>query len=334
MTEKRYAVYLSDVSPMDGRWDEKKRDNIQLGILYSGTDYSAYTSRLDSCSSYLYFGLKPCGDGSENLVLKESNFCRVCFCPICQWRRSMRWRAKTFKILPQLTEQYPKSRFLLLTLTVRNPHISELRETLSNMQLAWKRLVSRKEWKLVQGHVRSLEVTRQCENDDKSRLIDYAHPHYHVLLMVKPDYFNASYISQKKWVELWQECLQVDYLPGARVSAIKIPKDSTDEQVKQIISKNILEVIKYTTKSSELLVENSNLSQMSNKQWLVELTKQLHKTKKISTGGIFKDYYKELEDSIDNNLININDELEEEEVKDTYKVRADWEILSGRYEIQ
>jgi plasmid rolling circle replication initiator protein Rep len=334
MTDKPYAVFLSDVSPNDEHWDVQKGDNIQLARLYYGTEHESYTSRLFSCAEFLSFGLNPSDIGLCKLILKDAKFCRVPLCPICLGRRSMKWQAKTFKILPKLIEENPKSRFVLLTLTVRNCHISDLRSTITEMQHAWRKLTQRKEWRYVQGYIRSLEVTRQCLNNHKSNMTDYAHPHYHVLLMVKPSYFTTGYVKHEDWVKVWQDCLGVDYSPVISLSAVKTPKNASADEIVKILSKNVLEVVKYTTKSSDLILHNDNLQTMTNKQWLVELTNQLHKVKKIFPGGIFKDYYKEFEDNIDDNLINIDDELEEEESEDSSRVIVNWDKSSGKYEVK
>lgn len=334
MTDKPYAVLLSEISPGDEHWDIQKGDNIQLARLYYGTEYETYTSRLFSCAEFLAFGLRPIDYGLCKLILKDAKFCRVPLCPICLGRRSMKWQAKTFKILPKLIEENPKSRFVLLTLTLKNPHITDLRATISEMQYAWKKLIQRKEWRYVQGYIRSLEVTRQCINNDKSNMTDYAHPHYHVLLMVKPSYFSTGYIKHEDWVKVWQDCLGVDYSPVISLSAVKTPKDASPDEIVKILSKNVLEVVKYTTKSSDLILHNDNLQAMTNKQWLVELTNQLYKVKKIFPGGIFKDYYKDFEDNIDDNLINIDDDLEEEELEDSNRVIVTWQKSSGKYEVK
>jgi plasmid rolling circle replication initiator protein Rep len=334
MTDKPDAVFLSDVSPNDKHWDSQKADNIHLARLYYGTEYETYTARLDYCATVLLFGLKPNDDATYKLLLKDSNFCRVPLCPICLGRRSMKWQAKTFEILPKLIKENPKSRFVLLTLTVKNPHISDLRATITEMQHAWRKLTQRKEWRYVQGYIRSLEVTRQCANNDKSNMVDYAHPHYHVLLMVKPSYFTTGYIKHEDWVKVWQDCLGVDYSPVISLSAVKTPKDASPDEIVKILSKNVLEVVKYTTKSSDLILHNDNLQAMTNKEWLVELTNQLYKVKKIFPGGIFKDYYKKFENSIDDNLINITEDVEENEEDNSFRVRVDWDKNSNRYEVK
>ena len=63
----------------------------------------------------------------------------------------------------ELRSQYPNHRFLMLTLTLENPPIGALRETLQHMNKAWQRLIKRKEFGSVDGWIRTTEVTR----DDK-----------------------------------------------------------------------------------------------------------------------------------------------------------------------
>ncbi|MBE3060871.1 protein rep, partial [Klebsiella pneumoniae] len=65
---------------------------------------------------------------------------------------------------------------MFLTLTVRNCAIEELGETLSRMDTAFQRLKDRKEFRPVQGGIRTTEVTRGSDGS--------AHPHFHTLMMV------------------------------------------------------------------------------------------------------------------------------------------------------
>jgi plasmid rolling circle replication initiator protein Rep len=122
------------------------------------------------------------------------------------------WKAKAYKILPQVIADYPKSRWLFITLTVKNCYVNELRETLNWMNKAFKRLTELKIWP-AKGWVKSVEVTKSKDNIS-------AHPHLHILAMVQPSYFSHGYISHGKWIELWQQCLRIDYQPVVHVSAI------------------------------------------------------------------------------------------------------------------
>jgi hypothetical protein len=191
------------------------------------------------------------------------------------------WRAKAFKILPQVVEAYPKHRFIFLTLTVRNCELTQLRETITGMNQAWGRLVKRAKWP-ADGWIRSLEVTRGKDGT--------AHPHFHCLLMVKASYFSGNYyLSQDDWTQLWEESLRINYRPIVHVQAVR-PKNKDTIDTLQAI----LETLKYSVKPDDLIGESEEPTE-ENKQWLVELTTQLHKTRAVATGGILKEYLRELE---------------------------------------
>jgi plasmid rolling circle replication initiator protein Rep len=178
------------------------------------------------------------------------------------------WKARLGNALPLIERDYPKACWLHLTLTVRNCPITDLRNTLKLMNAAWKRLSELKKFPAV-GFFKSLEVTRS--NDGS------AHPHFHILMMVMPNYFGGNYIKQDKWVEMWKKALRVDYDPGAYIQRIKTEsrRDKLD---------SIKEVAKYTVKGDDLVIDS---------EWLLEYTKQVHKTRAISLGGILKQYLSE-----------------------------------------
>ncbi|MBE3060530.1 protein rep, partial [Klebsiella pneumoniae] len=79
---------------------------------------------------------------------------------------------------------YPDSRWMFLTLTVRNCAIEELGETLSRMNTAFQRLKDRTEFRPVQGWIRTTEVTRGSDGS--------AHPHFHTLMRVPPGMLNGK----------------------------------------------------------------------------------------------------------------------------------------------
>ncbi|MBW4451812.1 MAG: protein rep [Nostoc indistinguendum CM1-VF10] len=90
------------------------------------------------CSELLEFQLVP--DESESifkLKLSDARFCRVRHCPVCQWRRSLMWKARAYKILPQVVTDYPNYRWLFVTLTVKNCQIKEF----STSIILWTSLV-------------------------------------------------------------------------------------------------------------------------------------------------------------------------------------------------
>ena len=104
-------------------WDEHRSDAESVKILYNySVELSKYAERINACSGILKFGVNP---DQGKLVLKQAFFCRVRHCPVCQWRRSLLWRAVMFQQLPSIQERFPTHRWVFLTLTVKNPPVTE-----------------------------------------------------------------------------------------------------------------------------------------------------------------------------------------------------------------
>lgn len=200
------------------------------------------------------------------------------------------WKAKAYKVLPKIVEAYPTHRWLFLTLTQKNVPITQLRETLQHMNRSFQRLSQLKAWPAV-GWLRSTEVTRGKDGS--------AHPHFHCLLMVRPGYFGKNYIKQDEWVEMWRKSMRLDYNPILDVQAIK--KGSQPMQL-------VPELLKYCTKESDLVAD---------REWFLELTRQMQKMKCVTTGGVLKEYLKELEEEPED-LIGKGDELEPETEQSLY----------------
>lgn len=265
---------LSELSPRDQPWDRHRGNADTVAHHYEVGGMERYAERVSFCSQLLDFKLVP--DQKESgfkLKLSSAFFCRVRHCPVCQWRRSLRWRAKAMKALPKLVEDHPNLRYLFLTLTLRNCPVNELRVTLDHLNYAFRKLSRRKAFPGV-GWLKSVEVT---QGRDKFT----AHPHLHILIAVKPSYFSHGYLSQEKWCQLWQKCLNVDYKPILHLKAIK-PRGS--------LCTILNEVLKYQVKESDLIADP---------QWFAEMVKQLHGTRAVALGGIFQDYFKELEEEPD-----------------------------------
>ena len=190
---------LSDVSPKDKPWDLHglERDIIRDAYLLQG--YLSYAQRMSECSQLLNFVLTSSDLQAIILKLKFAKFCRVPLCPICQWRRCLKWRGRFFEVLPSFLIDYPTIKFLFLTLTVRNCSLDKLRLTVKEMNKSWNKLVRRKQFQAL-GWLKSLEVTKSQDLT--------AHPHFHCLLVVDSDYFSRFYMSQPFWQQLWRKSLE------------------------------------------------------------------------------------------------------------------------------
>jgi plasmid rolling circle replication initiator protein Rep len=256
---------LSNFSDREQIWNKHKTNSDRIAEYYANSQFGNYSQRMICCGDFLEFQAV-----SDEFKLSNARFCRVRYCPVCQWRRSLQWKAKAYKTIPNVVRDFPKDRWLFLTLTIKNCPIEHLRETLTWMHASFKRLTKLKIWS-ARGWIKSTEVTKGQDN--------LAHPHFHCLLMVPASYFSGSkYLSHAKWLQLWQQSLRVDYVPVVHIKTIKKTDDPT------VL---IPEILKYQTKAGDLTAD---------RDWLLELTTQLYKTRAIALGGILKNYLHQLEE--------------------------------------
>jgi hypothetical protein len=212
-------------------------------------------------------------------------------------------------VLPLIEEDYPKVRYIFLTLTVKNCKIEELKSTIKWMNQSWHKLIRKKTFPGI-GFVKSTEVTR---NRDQNTV----HPHFHILIMVNPSYFDGkNYMNQKEWMKLWKDSLKINYDPVINIKIVK-PKSQSKSNDSNIDSANIKtrliaaahETLKYTVKEQDLIGKGTS----DDAKFLEELTCQMHKTRAVSLGGIFKEYLSEsgLEDDATDAYLESQENLDE-----------------------
>jgi len=279
--------FLSDFSEKDAKWDNHRSTAQSVEQIYNASHadtykylsyrFYKYADRIQKCSNILKFGISE----EQKLKLKHAFFCRVRYCPVCQWRRSMMWRARFFQIMPEIQDKYPNYRWVFLTLTVKNCPIEDLRENLSHMSKAWNKFIKYSELSAVQGFVRTTEVTRGKDGS--------AHPHFHCLLFVNTTFFGRNYVKNLRFRELWQNALVVDYLPVTNAKAVK----------GETPTKAVLETLKYSTKPDDFFEDND---------WFRQLTIQTHKLRFIATGGILKGCLKSEDEITNEDLLSADTE--------------------------
>lgn len=276
--------YLSDASPRHKPWDVHRREADDVTQVYAGSHsprHRRYAERVENCARVLGFAHDPLAPKNKRLKLQTAWFCHLRNCPVCQWRRSLMWQAKVYRALPLLRRDYPDTRFLFMTLTIRNCEVKDLRATLEVMAKGWKRLTELRTWP-ARGWVRAVEITR-------SQKYRSAHPHYHCLLMVAPAYFQGDYLQQEQWANLWQRCLRIHYKPVVDIRAVKLALVPDTQRVNKP-PKNmwvaVAEILKYAVKPSDMVRDHD---------WFLTLTDQLHHTRSVAIGGILKRYIKERE---------------------------------------
>ncbi|XZN17783.1 protein rep (plasmid) [Clostridium perfringens] len=285
-------------------WEGKKLKNLELAESYKRLGLKkAY--RVEECGTLLSFKKID----KELKKLFKANFCKDRLCPMCTWRRSMKIFGQVSKVMDRALED-KDYRFLFLTLTVKNCAGEELPNEIDRMFKSLELLLKRKEVKsIVIGYFRGLEVTYNEE-------CDTYHPHFHIILMVNKSYFTQSvqYISQKKWTELWKDCLKVNYTPIVNVKAFKT---ASKEQTR----KSICEVAKYTVKDNDYLFEDIEMTDNT----VAILNNALKGRRLIAFGKEFRKIHKELnlDDAEKGDLINtdVDDTIrpEIEEIIENYK---------------
>lgn len=277
------APTLSELSPNDKPWAKHRYESDQIQGHYEGV-YERYAERISECSQLLDFRLVPDKrEQSYRLKLSSTRLCHVRTCQVCSWRRSLMYKARAYKCLPAFIEDHPTTRYLFLTLTMKNCEVVDLRKTLSHLNKSFSRLTRLKLWPGI-GHLKTVEITRGRDGTS-------AHPHLHVLIALNSAYYGRGYIKKKRWIDMWQQSLRVDYRPILDVQAINV-KDSPLGL--------LAELIKYQTKPNDLI--------FADKSWFLEYTKQIHGTKAFALGGEFREYFREMTaEETDEEMINGSD---------------------------
>lgn len=301
----------------DRKWRERKLQNIKLADSFNKLDYkSNLVQNVSECAEIITFLQSP--DGS--LKLNQTWFCKNKLCPICNWRRAMKYSYQSSLILEEAVKREPKGKFLFLTLTIENIAGNELNSALSKLTKAFKRLFKRaKVQKNLIGFIRATEVTVEEKREG------FYHPHLHVLLMIKSSYFNKNdYISQSEWTELWRNSLKADYTPIVNIKSVK--NKDTNVFDKDGLKKAILETAKYPVKPINF--DDNNLKVID------DLYNGLYRKRQLAYGGLFKKIKTELKlDDLENgDLIKIDEKTGE--ISEGTKLIAYWDWQRKNYFIK
>ena len=129
--------------------------------------------------------------------------------------------------------------------------------------------------------------------------------------MVKPGYFNVGYMKQPEWSTLWRDVMRLDYDPIIDIRAVRAGTSPTAL---------VPELAKYMTKESDLVAD---------REWFLELTKQLHKMRAIATGGILKEYLRDMPEEPEDLIGSDGDGLDE----DFGRLLFGWRSQEKRYKL-
>ncbi|MHA2957325.1 protein rep [Priestia megaterium] len=306
-------------------WRKKKSNSVKMAEVFGHAKLEKKAERMASCGHTLIFN-----DTDEGLKLSQAYFCQIRLCPMCSWRRSLKISFQNKKIIQVANERH-KLRWLFLTLTFKNPPASELVESIKHMMASWNRFQGYKQVKdNVVGWFRGLEITKNRTNGTYN-------PHFHVLMCVKPSYFNKkdSYIKHEVWQQLWKKAMKIDnYNPGVHIQVVKVKKklktvrqtiveinDSTEGLAEE---QAVFEVSKYAVKDSDI-INYDDIDDAAETAKLLD--KALSYKRLVAHGGLLKEIKQELKlkdiEEEDANLVNI-DESDDLQAEECMKVMAYW----------
>lgn len=271
---------LNDTNESTGKavdWVQKKQLSIKFSDLLKKAREEDPTiisnSRLEAvcrCGDTLLF--KEAENGRKKLY--KAFFCKSRLCPICSWRRSLKTFSQVSDIMnTDIMQEHIKngSRFLFMTLTVKNVSGDSLPHEIDSLNKGFQYLISPSRTvagltdfkKSIQGYIKTLEITY-------NHVSDTYHPHIHVLLMVRPSYFTGrAYLSVKALRTKWQDILNLDYVPQCDIKAIR-----------DCNSKSIAEISKYPVKPIQW---NYDMVPA-----IIALSRAMKGRRLLTYGGIFK----------------------------------------------
>ena len=273
------------------KFTQTKLQTNDILFKFLDTGFKTEHEKIKQCGNYLEFALK------EHQITKDSkkklagaNFCKNRFCPMCNWRR-IRNITGQLKDAFSVIQEKQKVAVLFLTLTISNPDVKDLKSAIAKMNKAFNEMTRTKRFKnAILGYFKSIEIL-----GDKTPK-GQAHPHFHILLIVKENYFKKSdYINQKEFLQMWRDATKNRNITQVDIRRIK----SKDGNFSDIDSA-IIETVKYAVKHTEL-VKRSN----EDFYYLYTQTKNL---RFISAGGILKEHLNLIK--IDEDLINLKKENE------------------------
>lgn len=303
---------LADYSERDARRDKRRALTQGIAELFElRPEFAKKAEAIHACTNRLWFKFtRPDpGTGETSLRLVNAQHCRDRSCPVCQAARARVNVHRFLAKIPEIEAQYPRHRWVMLTLTVPNPRYADLRATIAAMNKGWQRLIQRKDWPAI-GWIRTVEVT------DERKRPGHAHPHFHALLLVRPSYFSHGYVTQSAWLDRWQSAMRDDSIQVVDVRAVR---DKSGNFSPAAIREGAVEVLKYAMKPEDGL---------QNAEFLYTCAEQLRGLRFLASGGVLKDA---LKDETDNKEMIKADDAPGEVDPDSRALAFDWSQRKRHY---
>lgn len=232
-----------------------------------------FKQKLEECMNYV---------SVTEYGIVTGSYCKNKYCPVCS-------KAKEFKnkiLIEELLKNFFDKTILFATFTTKTitvKNIDEVKEHREKLTKAYSKLI--RKLKNVTGYIKKIEVVY---NEETNKL----NIHIHAILLVK-NYAN-SYITQKKWLEYWQEATGDNTIKQVKIILISKEEKSL-KKLSSYVAKENLDKMKISDEISNLFLEAEE------------------KKRDITYGGNFKEAKKVIEAEMKKNrkqyAKNIGDKL-------------------------
>lgn len=224
--------------------------------------------RMKDCGTFIKYKVCPdCG----TFYVEKTNLCRDRFCPVCNWRLSLKRYVKMHEVFDIIDQRYPGAVYTMVTLTLKNCDKEYIDLALNRINEAWHRIYCSKKFReLVAGYAKSIEITYNKQTHQ-------FHPHLHIIVMWNGREHNNYIIS--RWVNLINKYGDELAVHEAQEGhEIYMTEDGSTFGESKLGA--ILEVFKYAIKNNDL--EDMPLSEFK------ALLFSVNSRRFVSFGGIIK----------------------------------------------
>jgi len=198
-------------------WTYHKKINATIASSYQRSDNQKIVKqgkRMQNCSNFVAFAYESEGDFFKKSIAMVK-MCKVRTCPVCQWRRSLQLAGVVGSKLRQVLNDNDDLKAYMISLTVKNVNVRNLKSEIKLIYKAWSKLTKRVAFAPVTHWVRSLEVTA-----GKRGVVGDSHPHIHAILIVDKTKVCKEWTTKKYWVDLWKDVACLDYEPQIDIKPV------------------------------------------------------------------------------------------------------------------
>ncbi|MDZ7542303.1 hypothetical protein GNF83_13905 [Clostridium perfringens] len=340
----------------------QKRFAMDIASIFRQLNKNTKADLIKNCNSLRY--MQQCISDPTHKHFRGS-FCKDRYCPICSHIKSHKETEMLFKILESMQKDnnYRNCYLIFVTLTQKNVITGELKNEIDKINNAIKKFLKedklfnsskrKDKGKIVNvkplclGTIRHLEVTAGYKKQRER--IEY-HPHVHLLLLVRRDYWNqkSNQWTHKKLIKKWRKYMNLDYDPVVHITLVKndgldkiieIKEEcdatviTTDIESKTAKKNNfaslnvdgaIKEISKYETKDTDKIkfIKNKDTGRIEinwsdSKEIILELYNALHQKRTTVMTGEFLKQKKRLYGKKDAD--DLIDEMQDAELIDLFK---------------